>query len=172
MLPYFSIFSYSVAYVFCLSSNWVVFVNTWQKGGEMVDMWESYLFCLGGVEIVFGRGRYYLSCFTLLIDLYLWVINDICLYCVLCEVKNLFLFYLYFPHMCLCVCWMFQETLGVSTGRVCAQPRLDPNEAGGWKIDPKQTQRSGQIFRFGFRRFCVDLGWSRVFWSVPKYGRI
>ena len=84
--------------IFCLSSDWVVFVNTWQKGGEIVDMWESYLFCLGGVEIVFGRGRYYVSCFTLLIDLYLWVIHDICLYCVLCEIKNLFLFSCIFQH--------------------------------------------------------------------------
>ena len=77
------------------------------KRGRIVDMWESYLFCLGGVEIVFCRKRYYVSCFTLLIDLYLWVIHDICLYCVLCEIKNLFL--LYFPHMHLCVCWVFQE---------------------------------------------------------------
>ena len=102
VFPSFSIFSYSVAYVFCLSSNWVVFVNTWQKGGEIVDMWESYLFCLGGVEIVFGRGRYYVSCFTLLIDLYIWVIHDICLYCVLREIKNLFLFTCIF-HTCVYV---------------------------------------------------------------------
>ena len=92
VFPSFSIFSYFIVHVFCLSSVWVVFVITWQKGGEIVDMWESYLFCLGGVEIVFGRGRYYVSCFTLIIDLYLWVIHDICLYCVLCEIKNLFLF--------------------------------------------------------------------------------
>ena len=32
------------------------------------------------------------------------VIHDICLYFVLCEIKKLFMFYLYFPHMHLCVC--------------------------------------------------------------------
>ena len=32
------------------------------------------------------------------------VIHDICLYFVLCEIKKLFMFYLYFPHMRLCVC--------------------------------------------------------------------
>ena len=62
LFHFFFIFSYFVTYVFCLSSDWVVFVNTRQKGGEIVDMWESYLFCLGGVKIVFGRGRYYV-CF-------------------------------------------------------------------------------------------------------------
>ena len=31
-------------------------------------------------------------------------------YFLFCEIKNLsFLFYLYFPHMRLCVCWVFQE---------------------------------------------------------------
>ena len=33
-----SIFSYSVAYVFCLSSDQVVFVNTRQKGGDIDDL--------------------------------------------------------------------------------------------------------------------------------------
>ena len=31
-------------------------------------------------------------------------IHDICLYFVVCEIKKLFLFCLYFPHMRLCVC--------------------------------------------------------------------
>ena len=49
--------------------------------GEIVDMWESNLFCLGRVEIVFGLfmlgGDTLLSMFfvSLLIDLYLWVIH-------------------------------------------------------------------------------------------------
>ena len=30
-----------VVYVFCLPSNWVVFVNMWQKGGEIDEIWES-----------------------------------------------------------------------------------------------------------------------------------
>ena len=97
----------------------VVFVNTWQKGGEIVDMWESYLFFLGGIEFVFGRERYYVSCFTLLIDLYLWVIHDICLYCVLCEIKSLFLFTCIF-HTCVYVfvecfrkytCWFIRAAV-------------------------------------------------------------
>ena len=41
---------------------------------------------------------------TLIIDLYYEVIYDICLYLLFCEIKNLFCFYLYFPHMHLCVC--------------------------------------------------------------------
>ena len=32
-----------VVYVFCLPSNWIVFVNTWQKGGEIDEIWESSL---------------------------------------------------------------------------------------------------------------------------------
>ena len=32
------------------------------------------------------------------------VIHDICLYFVLCEIKKLFMLYLYFPHMRLYVC--------------------------------------------------------------------
>ena len=31
------------------------------------------------------------------------------LFMILCEIKKLFLFYFYFPHMRLCVCWVFQE---------------------------------------------------------------
>ena len=46
-----------VAYVFYLFYVWVAFVNTWQKAGEIDEMWESCLFCIGGVEIVFKRGR-------------------------------------------------------------------------------------------------------------------
>ena len=37
------------------------------------------------------------------------VVRDICLYFVLCEIKKLFMFYLYFPRMRLCVCLVFQE---------------------------------------------------------------
>ena len=53
------------------------------------NMWESCLFCLGGVEIVFERGEFFFFFF---------------------DVSNLggelefILFYLYFPHMCLFVC--------------------------------------------------------------------
>ena len=68
----------------------VVFVNTWQKGGEIVDMWESYLFCLGGVEIVFGRGRYYVCylCFLFHCSLiYIYELFMIYVF-VLCFVKS------------------------------------------------------------------------------------
>ena len=64
-------------------------------------MWEnveSCLFCLGGVEIVFERGRIFIF--------YFYVSNLggelVCIF-VICF--NLFiLVYLYFPHMRLCVC--------------------------------------------------------------------
>ena len=57
------------------------------------------LFMIGGDTLIV-----YVSCFTLLIDLYLLVIHDICLYFVLCEIKKLFMCSLYIPHMRLCVC--------------------------------------------------------------------
>ena len=69
---------------------------TRNKANKMVDKIQPYRFV-------------HVSCFTLLIDLYLWVIHDICRYFVLCEIKKLFLFYLYFPHIRLCICWVFQE---------------------------------------------------------------
>ena len=88
-------------------------------------MWESYLFCLeelklfliGGDTIFFffGRGRYYVSCFTLLIDLYLWVINDICEYVfIVCYVKSriYFLFTCIF-HTCI---YAFVECFRKYTG--------------------------------------------------------
>ena len=53
----------SVVHVYCLPSYWVVFVNTWQKGGEIDEIWEilfkRFLNCfyLAGDEIVFEMGR-------------------------------------------------------------------------------------------------------------------
>ena len=47
------------------------------------------------------------TCATLIIDLYYEVIHDIYIYIYFfffCETKNLFCFYLYLPHMRLCVC--------------------------------------------------------------------
>ena len=60
------------------------------------------------VWIIHVRGRYidlymFLVSHCLLIYIY-EVIHDICLYFVVCEIKKLFLFCLYFPHMRLCVC--------------------------------------------------------------------
>ena len=52
------------------------------------------LFMIGGDTLIV-----YVSCFTLLIDLYLLVIHDICLYFVLCEIKKLFCFACIF-HTC------------------------------------------------------------------------
>ena len=58
--------------------------------------------------VIHDKGRYidlymFLVSHCLLIYIY-EVIYDICLYFVLCEIKKLFMFYLYFPHMRLCVC--------------------------------------------------------------------
>ena len=60
LIIYFLLFS--ITYVFCLPYDWVVFVNTWQKGGEISEMWEicfkRFLIVLFLVdEIVFERGR-------------------------------------------------------------------------------------------------------------------
>ena len=107
LLPFF-------AYVFCQFFVWVVFVNAWQKGKDLDkcrNMWKSFVFCWGGVWAIHVRGRY-IYCFIyflfhcLLIYIYELFI-DICLYFLLCEIKNLFFIYLYFPHMRLCICWVF-----------------------------------------------------------------
>ena len=45
-----------VAYVFYLLFVWVVFVNTWQKGGDLDEMWEY-------VEILFVLFRGSWNCF-------------------------------------------------------------------------------------------------------------
>ena len=57
------------------------------------------LFMIGGDTLIV----YVLVSHCLLIYIY-GVIYDICLYFVLCEIKKLFMFYLYFPHMHLCIC--------------------------------------------------------------------
>ena len=88
-----------ILYCVCLLFNELSLSIRDKKGERDLDenLWESCLFCLGGVQIVFDRGRYFLV--SLLIDLYLWVIHDICLCFVFCEVKNLFLFTCIF-HTC------------------------------------------------------------------------
>ena len=59
---------------------------------------------------VYVRGRHYvffisfIACATLMIDLYYEVIHDMSFIFLFCEIKNLFWFYLYFPHMRFCVC--------------------------------------------------------------------
>ena len=60
------------------------------------------------VWIIHVKGRYndlymFLVSHYLLIYIY-EVIHDICLYFIVCEIKKLFLFCLYFPHTRLCVC--------------------------------------------------------------------
>ena len=50
LILYFLLFS--IAYVFCQPSDWVVFVNTWQKGGERFG-WESV-----GILFVLFRGSW------------------------------------------------------------------------------------------------------------------
>ena len=112
---------------FCLSSDWVVFVNTWQKGGQIVDMWESYLFCLGGVEILFGRGRYYVSCFTLLIDLYFWVIHwYMFLFCVMWN-QEFILFSCIFHTCVYASCLVFKEIYRLIQLSCCLHLQLMDN---------------------------------------------
>ena len=66
------------------------------------NMWESFVFCLGGVWTIHVRGRciYCFICFLfhcLLIYIYELFI-DICLYFVLCEIKNLFCLLVFSTH--------------------------------------------------------------------------
>ena len=56
---------------------------------------------LGGVLCFVGT--LYVSYFKLLIDLYLELFIDICLYCVLFEIKNLICLLVLFSHMRLCI---------------------------------------------------------------------
>ena len=58
--------------------------------------------------------------------------------------------------------------LWVSTGQVCARPRLDPNMSGGWKWNPQPTRNASQISRFGLSRAssCTIQFW--VSSSVPS----
>ena len=49
-------------------------------------------------------------------------------------------------------CWI---PLGLSTGRVCAQPGLHSKLLGGWKWNPKPTKNASRIVRFGSRRVSV-----------------
>jgi len=54
----------SVVYVYCLPSDWVVFVNTWQKGGEKDEIWRVFncLYLGGENKIFWCRGRWW-NCF-------------------------------------------------------------------------------------------------------------
>ena len=59
------------------------------------------------------------------------VIHDICLYFVLCEIKKLFMFYLYFPHMHLCICLVFQEIYRLIQSCCCLHLQLiDSSQVG------------------------------------------
>ena len=85
-----------VAYVFYLLFVWVVFVNKWQKGGEIDEMWESCLFCLGGVKYFFERGR-------------IWKLFDVSnlggelVYFCFDFVFHIIVYMSFFPHMRWCV---------------------------------------------------------------------
>ena len=62
---------------------------------------------LGGDTLFYVSISIIVSCFTcttLIIDLYYEVIHDMSFIFLFCEIKNLFWFYLYFPHMRFCVC--------------------------------------------------------------------
>ena len=116
LILYFLLFS--IAYVFCQPFDRIVFVNTWQKGGEIDEMWKSCLFCLGGVKIVFERGRKlkgsYIYCFIcFLFHCLLIYIHDVIhwymsLFCVLWNQE--FILFTCIFHTCIYAsCLVFQE---------------------------------------------------------------
>ena len=116
LILYFLLFS--IAYVLCQPFDWIVFVNTWQKGGEIDEMWKSCLFCLGGVKIVFERGRKlkrsYIYCFIcFLFHCLLIYIHDVIhwymsLFCVLWNQE--FISFTCIFHTCVYAsCLVFQE---------------------------------------------------------------
>ena len=61
---------------------------------------------LGGDIFVFGFMllHFLFHIWYIDFDLYYEVIHGICLLFYVCEIKKLIMFYLYFPHMGLCVC--------------------------------------------------------------------
>ena len=80
--------------------------------------WYIFWWCISVLWVVYVRGRHFVLCFfyCFLIHMcyigywfilwgYSWYTSFIFLFC---EIKNFILFYLYFPHMRLCVCWVFQ----------------------------------------------------------------
>ena len=79
--------------------------------------------CIYFLWFVYVRGRHYVLCLCLLFlvsHVIHWLLIYIMrlftvyvFYFLFCEIKNILLVYLYFPHMCLCVCWVFQEYIGL-----------------------------------------------------------
>ena len=105
-----SFFLYFLLSMFTL--YWVVFVNMWPKGGEIVVMWESYLFCLGGVEIVYDSVKYkYVWQIKVCFDVSnlggeLVCIFVICFICFLFHIDYWFIFMIYSWYISLfCVMW-------------------------------------------------------------------
>ena len=63
------------------------------------------LFMLGGVTFIV----LYVSCFNCLMIYIYELFIDICLYCVLVEIKNLFCLLIFFTHSVMHFCLVFQE---------------------------------------------------------------
>ena len=112
VFPWFSIFSYPLLCMFTL--YWVVFVNTWQKGGDFDEMWEyvRILFVLfRGSWNCFGKGENIKTFWCIKLRrrvsllLFLFCVSYYCLYAfiVCCLKSRNYFVYLYFPHMRLCV---------------------------------------------------------------------
>ena len=68
---------------------------------------------LGGVFIFFGS--LYVSCFKLLLIYIYELFIDICLLCVLFEIKNLICLLVLFPHMQLCILFSVSGNIQVDS---------------------------------------------------------
>ena len=114
--------------------SWLPFSNTSQKGGvhmeiggdfidciyEFLDMFFD-VFILYGLYILGGDIMFMCLVFFLFLVSHMvhWLLIYIMrlfmvyvFYFMFCEIKKFTLFYLYFPYMHLCVCWVFQEFIG------------------------------------------------------------
>ena len=92
-VPLILYFSYSLLHIFSVDLLIGLSLSIRDKKGERdldENLWESCLFCLRGVEIVFLKGRVSLL-------LFFYILFHIIVYMSL------------FPHMRWCVCWVFQE---------------------------------------------------------------
>ena len=118
VFPWFSIFSYPLLRMFTL--YWVVFVNTWQKGGDLNEMWESCLFCLGGdTLIVYDSGKYkYVWQIQVCFDVFNLAGELVCIFVV-------FLFFCYFSYICLCVLFSVSRNIQVDSIELLSTLAID-----------------------------------------------
>ena len=78
---------------------------------------------LGGVLCFVGT--LYVSYFKLLIDLYLELFIDICLYCVLFEIKKLICLLVLFSHMRLCILFSVSRNIWVDSIELLSPLAID-----------------------------------------------